>query len=110
MPIKHCRYCKRIIKRPWGRQITCNSIACQKKMHRSVRSRSRARERRLWKEMPGRIPPNQPRYDPPIYEIVTSFRSRELLTEDGDRRVARWAIEDGSRMPNLGNSDEGVTL
>lgn len=109
MPIKHCQYCGRIIAQPKGRQITCDTGDCQNKMRQLARRRSRAMERARWKEKP-RKPANQPGYTPPTYEVVTSFRSRELLAEDGDSRVARWAIEDGSRMPNLGNSDEGVTL
>jgi hypothetical protein len=95
-----------VIEKPRGRQITCYTEECQKKAEQLARRRSRAMERARWKEKPRRKPANQPGYTPPTYEVVTSFRSRELLAVDGDRRVARWAMEDGARMPDLKNSDE----
>ena len=104
--MKRCKYCGEFLTKTKGRQSTCSKNECKIKLLRESRRRRRQNERNKDKELiikPRRV---QPGYIPPTYEVVTSFRSRELLAADGDRRVARWMMEDGARMPDLKNSDE----
>ena len=97
--MKRCKYCGEFLTKTKGRQSICSKNKCKIKL--LLESRRRRRQNEC--NNPRRV---QPLYMPPTCNVATSFLSPELLAEDGDRRVARWMMEDGARMPDLKNSDE----